>query len=172
MINKLIRLFQKKEIKQEIKQEDYDKLKKDLDKLKQDLLKVFKETDFMLESHGDIIHFGRVDSYLILLTIYNTKAYNKNIAEQFISFSQTYYKLNDKQKSEMLLLYRNNKRQDKSYKINSQQYAYNLIHDEMVVFLCSEINKLCQEKGWVKTIIPPADYHNYDDYLTGKKVVD
>ena len=169
MINKLIKLFQKKEIKQEIKQEDYDKLKKDLDKLKQDLLKVFKETDFMLESHGDIIHFGRVDSYLTSLTKYNTRVYDESIAEQFISFSQTYYKLNDKQKSEMLLLYRNNKRQNKSYKINNREYAYGLIHDEMVVFLCSEINKICQEKGWVKTIIPPADYYNYDDYLINKK---
>ena len=165
MINKLIKLFQKKEIKQEIKQEDYDKLKKDLDKLKQDLLKVFKETDFMLESHGDIIHFGRVDSYLILLTIYNTKAYNKNIAEQFISFSQTYYKLNDTQKSEMLLLYRNTKKQDKSYKIDNFSDADQILHEEMALFLCSEVKKLSK----ITVILPPADYHNYDDYLTGKK---
>ena len=168
MINKLIKLFQKKQIKQEIKQEDLDKLKKDLDKLKKDLLEVFKETDFMLKKV--VLYIDSVNSYLTSLTRYDAKAYNESIAEQFISFSQTYYKLNDKQKSEMLLLYRNNKRQDKSYKINSQQYAYNLIHDEMAVFLCSEVEKLSEAKYGIKTfILPRFDYYNYDDYLTGKK---
>ena len=168
MINKLIKLFQKKEIKQEIKQEDYDKLKKDLDKLKQDLLEVFKNTKYMIS----IEYFHKVNLYndLCKLTYFYSVDYNKSIAEQFRSFSQTYYKLNDTQKSEMLLLYRNTKKQDKSYKIDNFSDAGQILHEEMALFLCSEVEKLSKAKYGVKTfILPPRDYHNYDDYLTGKK---
>jgi hypothetical protein len=163
MINKLIKLFQKKEIKQEIKQEEYDKLKKDLDKLKQDLLEVFKNTRYMI-SHKP---FYKVNLYndLCGLTYFYSVDYNKSIAEQFRSFSQTYYKLNDTQKSEMLLLYRNTKKQDKSYKIDNFSDADQILHEEMALFLCSEVQKLSK----ITAILPPRDYHNYDDYLTGKK---
>ena len=159
MINKLIKLFQKKEIKQE----EYDKLKEDLDKLKQDLLEVFKNTKYMISRE----YFYKVNVYddLYGLTYFYSVDYNKSIAEQFRSFSQTYYKLNDTQKSEMLLLYRNTKKQDKSYKIDNFSDAEQILHEEMALFLCSEVQKLSK----ITAILPPRDYHNYDDYLTGKK---
>lgn len=164
MINKLIKLFQKKEIKQE----EYDKLKQDLDKLKKDLLEVFKNTKYMISRE----YFYKVNVYddLYGLTYFYSVDYNKNISKQFKSFSQTYYKLNDTQKSEMLLLYRNTKKQDKSYKIDNFSDAYQILHEEMALFLCGEIEKLSEAKYGVETtILPPRDYHNYDDYLTGKK---